>query len=409
MTTTSSNATLPKLARRLMQIGLLSLFTLLALEGALQAAFMRLPPVIIEQMPQFQDRAGFKLDAKHGAREYPAGQLVKVMITGGSGDLYRLTCLSLDDAPPFAAYDLAFQRDSHGFRNGEPFPTQADLAIIGDSFVAAEAIEAPFWQGVSDSLLALGLPGSGTLEQRRLFDAFAAPLEPETVALAYFAGNDLADNATFLDMQASGETFASRARKDMRPWDYSVLVNLFVYARKAAISSQNKDCHYPQLAHTAPPTPVAFYDAFLPALAWDAASLRDTEAFRATRRSIADMAASQHARGERFLLIYIPQKAELYWRWLSEDSKALIVSRLDQMRGLTDHTLIDANLHAQRDALAALARELDIEFLDLSVPLAAAIADGQMPYFFADTHWNQLGHNIARNALLAHLNRSTLE
>ena len=407
--TTSSKATLPKLARKLMQLGLLSLATLLALEAALQVAFMRLPTVIIEQMPQYQDRAGFKLDTEHGARQYPAGQLVEYEVTRASGDLFRLTCLTLADAPPFEAYDLSFQRDAYGFRNGEPFPTEADLVIIGDSFVAAEAIARPFWQGISDSVLALGLPGSGTLEQRRLFEEFAAPLAPSTVALAYFAGNDLADNATLLEMQANGETFASRAHKGKRPWDYSVLVNLLLFARNATLSNTNSACHYPQLAHTEPPTLVAFYDEFLPALAWDARSLRESKVFRATRVSIADMAQAQRARGGVFLLIYIPQKAELYWPWLSDESKAPIVSRLDHKHGLTDYSLIDANLYVQRDALATLALKLDIDFLDLSIPLAAAIAEGQTPYFFADTHWNQLGHNIARIALLAHLNQSTLE
>ncbi len=384
-------------------------FTLLALEAALQAAFPLLPPAMIERMPQYLERSGFRLATEHGAREYPAGQTVDYAITATSGDLYRLTCLSPKDAPPFAAYRVAFQRDSHGFRNHEPFPENAELAVIGDSFVAAEAIVEPFWLGLSDSLLVLGLPGSGSLEQQRLFEAFALPSQPETVILAYFAGNDLADNAGYAEMLADGETFAARAHEGKRPLDYSVLFTLAVTLREALDIDGDHNCHYPQMALTNPLQPIAFYDEFLPILAIDAATLRASQTFQSTRASIADMANSQLARGKRFLLMYIPQKAELYWQWLDEGSKAAIRARLEARHDTADFSAIDSNISAQRELLALLAAELDIEFLDMTLPLAEAIAAGQQPYFFADTHWNQLGHNIARIALLELLNQTNLD
>lgn len=385
------------------------LVTLLALEGALQVAFPLLPQTLIERMPQYLERSGFRLATEHGAREYPAGQSVEYEITATSGDLFRLTCLSPEHAPPLAAYRVAFQRDAHGFRNPTPQPYGVELAIIGDSFVAAEAIVEPFWRGLSDAMLVLGLPGSGALEQQRLFEAFARPSQPETVVLVYFAGNDLADNAKFAEMIANGESFATRARKDKQILDYSVLFTLAVTLREALHSGGDDACHYPQMALTNPPQPVAFYDEFLPSLAIDAAAIGESERFQATRASIADMADSQSSRGKRFVLLYIPQKAELYWQWLDDSGKSAIVSALSARHAIAHFSAIDNNISAQRDILASLAAELDIEFLDMTQPLAEAIAAGQQPYFFADTHWNQLGHNIARNALLAHLNQSNLE
>ena len=71
--------------------------------------------------------------------------------------------------------------------------------------------------------------------------------------------------------------------------------------------------------------------------------------------------------------------------------------------------LVGENLSVQRDLMAELADELDIPFLDLTFTLTEAINDGKQPYFFADTHWNQTGHNLARIALLDFLNRSNLD
>lgn len=397
-----------RLASILIRLGAVALITLLALEGALQLVFPHLPQVVIETMPQYLERSGYRLETEHGAREYPAGQIVDYEIWRTSGDLYRLTCLSPDNAPPFESYRVAFRRDERGFRNDVPWPDRLDLAIIGDSFVAAEAITEPFWRDLSEAQLVLGLPGSGTMEQQRLFDAFAAPREPKTVVLTYFGGNDLSDSIEYAEMLDRGESFAIRAHKGKQLHDYSVLFNLALYLRNA-LDAGAGPCHYPQTAMTEPPTPVAFYDEFLPVLALDEADIRDSRPFRLVRISIAEMVASQLARGGRFVLMYIPQKAELYWPKLNEDSKAEIVSRLKAEYEIESTEAIDSNLTIQRELLNEQADELGIEFLDLTAPLSAAIAMGEQPYFFADTHWNQVGHNIARIALLEHLNQSNLE
>ena len=385
-----------------------SLATLLVLEGALQLAFPLLPQILIEQMPQYLERSGYRLETAHGAREYPAHEAVDFQIELTSGDLYRLTCLSPESAPPFESYGVAFKRDAHGFRNDQPWPEQLDLVVLGDSFVAAEAINLPFWHALSQSQLVLGLPGSGTLEQQRLFAAFAVAREPKTIVLAFFGGNDLADTADYAEMLNKGESFSTRAHKGKHLLDYSVLLNLALTLRDA-LSHGEETCHYPQMAMTDPPTPVAFYDEFLPALALSAKEIRESDSFLLTRASITEMTASQLARGGRFVLMYIPQKAEVYWSRLNDGSKQAIVSQLEAHDEVEIAESIDANLSVQRSILHELTNELGIEFLDLTAPLAAAIAQGEQPYFFADTHWNQVGHNIARIALLERLNRSNLD
>ena len=277
MKTTSRNQRLPRLGRIITRIIFVAFITVLALESALQLAFPLLPVVLIEQMPQYLERSGFRLQTEHGAREYPAGQHVDIEITQTSGDLYRLTCLAPADAPRFHDYRVEFRRDTHGFRNEEPWQDHVDLVIIGDSFTAAEAIVEPFWLGLSESLLVLGLPGSGTLEQQRLFQAFASTRKPKVVVLSYFAGNDLTDNQVYADMTRSGESFTARAYQGKNLLDHSVLFNLMIYFGKIIVPEESAPCHYPQITDTEPPMSVAFYDEFLPLLALDEATMRASE------------------------------------------------------------------------------------------------------------------------------------
>ena len=388
---------------------LLLLATIFAVELALQIVFPHLPQEIVAYMPQYLERMGHRLITEHGAREYPAWQLAEYDVTPLSGDLHHLTCLEPADAQPFEPYRVSFKRDGRGFRNAEPWPEDVDLVVIGDSFTAAELIQEPYWQGISDSMLILAVPGTGTLEQQRLFDEFALPRKPETVVLAFFAGNDLNDTQFFADMLREGFTLHDKSHQDKNPLDYSVVFRILQYVSEATTPSADRSCHYPVTAHADPPTPVVFYRKFLPLLGADRASLLQSEKLALTRKSLSEMANALQPSGARLLLMYIPQKAELYWNYLDDASKAKIIEVESRDRSLTGLDKIDENLSVQREVMRELADALGIAFLDLTAPLDEAIRAGAQPYFFADTHWNQQGHNIARNALLDFLNQSNLE
>lgn len=388
---------------------LLLLATILALEIVLQFAFPSLPQFIIEYMPQYLERMGHRLVTEHGVREYPAGETLEYEVTPQSGDLYQLTCITPADAQHFEPYKVSFKRDAHGFRNAEPWPDDVDLVVIGDSFTAAELIQRPYWQGLSDSMLVLAVPGTGTLEHQRLFDAFALPRLPKIVVLAFFAGNDLNDAKSFADMQRQRITLRDSLHRNKTPLDYSVVFRLLQYLSEATTPVPENSCHYPVIAHTDPPTPVAFYRKFLPMLGTDKESLLQSEELQLARSSITEMATALKSNDAELLLLYIPQKAEIYWDYLDDASKESIIAVESRDRRLDGLDKIDENLSVQRDVMRELADELAIAFVDTTPWLEEALRAGQSPYFFADTHWNQQGHNIARNALLDFLNQSNLE
>ena len=195
-----------KAIRAILRPLLVILATVVILEAVLQLAFTLLPTNLTQRMPQYRQRMGYRLHAEHGAREYPAGEAVDLVITPQSGDLYRISCLKPTHTEAFEPYRVSYVRDNHGFRNPEPWADDVELVILGDSFVAAESVQAPFWQGLSDSMLVLGLPGSGTLEQARLLNAFGLPRNPELVVLAFFGGNDLTDNLVYSELSEQGLT-----------------------------------------------------------------------------------------------------------------------------------------------------------------------------------------------------------
>ncbi len=385
------------------RLGLIAALTLLILEVGLQLAFLRLPTNLTQRMPQYRERAGFRLETEHGARENPAGEQVNTWVTPFSGDLYKLTCLPTIEAESFKPYRVSYKRDRFGFRNSEPWAENVELVIIGDSFTAAETIQEPFWQGVAESMLVLSFPGSGTLEQTILLQTFGLPRNPEVVVLAYFAGNDLEDNQLFADLRDKGMTFSDHVHLNRGPLEYLVSIHLLLYLRDTLVDNVST-CHYSQNAITNLLTPIAFYDRMLPILAMDAENLNASETYQTTKSSILSTASELKERGIRFVLMYIPQKAELYWDYLNADAKMTIVKSPAIAERQITVDMIDKSISVQRDLLAAMAQSHDIDFLDLTPKLRSAIETGSSPYFFADTHWNQFGHNIARQALREFLN-----
>ena len=210
-------------------------------------------------------------------------------------------------------------------------------------------------------------------------------------------------------MISAGLTRRDKLHQGKNLLDYSVVFRLLQYISEATTAAPEASCHYPMIAHTNPPTPIAFFRKFLPMLGADRDSLMKSEGLQLTKQSISEMASDLESYGADLLLLYIPQRAELYWNYLDAESKARIVEVESRDSRITGPKTIDNNLTAQREVMRELAKELEIAFLDLTVPLSESVRAGQSPYFFADTHWNQQGHNIARNALLDFLNRSNLE
>lgn len=96
--------------------------------------------------------------------------------------------------PQVYRYDARYDRS--GFRNEEDF-TQADIAVLGDSFVEAmeiahdQLLTTRLAQLQRTSVAGLGLAGYGPQQQLVLLRRYAGPLKPKVVVWMFYEGNDL--------------------------------------------------------------------------------------------------------------------------------------------------------------------------------------------------------------------------
>lgn len=392
---------------------ILIIFFLILLEGFLQVIFPRLPTALVGKMPQAPIRIGqINYDTLHGAREYAGNQPVDILVDRNSGDLYYLTCLTPEKMPLIEPYRVQYVRDEHGFRNPMPWTEDADLVVIGDSFTAAEQIERPYWMDMTTNTLAFGLPGSGNLEQGLLLDAFGLPRKPEVVVVAFFEGNDLTDNWEFFEAQMRGESIYQYHNRFTPPWDYLVTFNIVKNILNPLPLGSAEHCIYPvQDVHG---NLLAFLPPSLALATISEDALQQSDLFAVTRRGILDIAQRVHEHGAAFVVAFLPTKAHAYWPGLVEADQIVKLSATTAVFKLGPYgvaiddtitdpeeiaTYLEANIDAQRNVLANLAEENGFYFFDLTPFFQRAAAEGPMLYFDGDTHWNQPGHDVAKQAL----------
>lgn len=103
--------------------------------------------------------------------------------------------------------DFEFRRvtDEHGFVNPVDWPDQIDIVFLGDSLIMAEGVglQNGFASLVDEALveetvLNLGSPGAGLDRQFRIFDKFAADLQPRLVVACFYISSDLTNDTHFL-------------------------------------------------------------------------------------------------------------------------------------------------------------------------------------------------------------------
>lgn len=113
-----------------------------------------------------------------------------------------------------------YQLDDHGFRNQGPWPSQADVVVIGDSLVFGYGVSMEdAWPqllaGLSGrSVLNLGLIGASPQQYLRIYETYARALKPKVVIVGFFAANDFWDAMQFEQWLASGDHGNYRAWRD---------------------------------------------------------------------------------------------------------------------------------------------------------------------------------------------------
>jgi hypothetical protein len=333
----------------------------------------------------------------------PRSQLVR--FTVGIGDMFITRHGVI--APPanpyevLAEYRLAY--DDDGFRVPERPADLVEVVALGDSYTEAGNAARP-WPDVLAaasglSVRNLGFRGYGPVEEARVLQDYGMPENPRLIIVGYFEGNDLSNVLTseeFIEPRA--------ARQQFTPFDPT----------------------QPIWLHDNPPpyqlpvrveingtvTEMALLDDYLSWLNGTIEDYAQSANMRALETTWRTMLA---AAGDTCVVItYFPTAPHLYLPYLIPEDRDKFMATVQGVgiaapneaityTGAISYEESILRLNNQRDAVAGLAAQLGIPFIDLVPAFEAAAANGDILYYAYDTHWNQAGHDLAGQVIAAYL------
>lgn len=276
--------------------------------------------------------------------------------------------------------DFSFRLDSRGFRNPEPWPQPVRVVLLGDSMAfgygASDGADWPakLRQRLPDSgLVNLGLIGSGTLQQERIYERFAAPLRPSLTLLALFAGNDLDDDRAFsrwLEQGAEGSYRRFRGQGDR--WLSGGLLGLAQRTHLFWFTSELVK----NLTHRARGRTLELADGSRLQLVLPRPNAYGDADLDRTMAAVVRLQRKVEGAGGRLLVLLMPTKEEVYLPLLGESAPS------------------------PSAAVAERLAKLGLAALDLGEALRARASRGGPPLYFAvDGHPNEAGQAIIAEAV----------
>jgi hypothetical protein len=334
---------------------------------------------------------------------FESGQLVR--FTVGIGDMFitRHGMIAPPDDPFEILSEHRIAYDADGFRVPARTADVYEVIALGDSYTEAANTARP-WSDVlaAESGLTvrnLGFRGYGPVQELRVLQEYGMSDNPRLIVVGYFEGNDLSNvvnNTEFIQPNIARAEFppfdpTQEVWRTGNPPPYQLPVNLDINGMM---------------------TPMALLDDYLSWLnvaSEDYAQSGNMRALEATWREM------QSTAGDACVVIaYFPTAPHIYLPYLAEADRERFMATVHSM-GISapNENLLDsgtityeeslARLNNQRDAIAALAAELNIPFIDLVPAFEESAAQGNILYYAYDTHWNQAGHDLAGQVIADYL------
>jgi hypothetical protein len=293
-------------------------------------------------------------------------------------------------------FSAPFHTDGYGFRNPWPWPEQADIVVLGDSFVFGygvadmEAWPALLAQALPQSrLINLGLIGAGPQQYLRVYETFGRLLQPKVIVIGLFLINDFWDAAMF-DGWVSAHTTEHyliwRRRHHhftlseplasiksvllQHSYVYNLARNTYrAWSRGGAIHLELTDGGRLQL---------------VPSLVEYAANRGQParREFQLVLQALVDLQALAHQQGASVLVVIQPAKEEVYLPLLSRPVADLSAP-------------VRVALEAHR-----------IEYLDTTAAFEQCARAGKRLFFEVDGHVNTQGHRLIAQEVLVYLRKN---
>jgi hypothetical protein len=293
------------------------------------------------------------------------------------GDLAAYLCL-----PPQPVQPYTVKYDRSGFRN-ENLPEQADIAVIGDSFIEGSGVPA---EALLTSVLGhlehrvvinLGQGFYGPQQELIVLKRYGLPFRPRTVIWAIYEGNDLEDISRYERSRAEWQAIKQTVQ---RPWERSFTRNTL-----QTLLSLSQGCTpYPQyiysgLFHDERGQPHRIYFVYPP---HDGGS-QQTEALDKLAVIIDEAVHSVRLTGADLVLLFIPTRKRVYEGFIDFASSTPKQEDLDGKLNI-----------AEELPRRLLTNKTHVQFVDLTSAFRKATAAGHILYFPDDTHWTEEGHRI---------------
>jgi len=300
--------------------------------------------------------------------------------------------------------------DANGFRNSPPENATYGIVVLGDSFTRGTGVATPWPQKLAEytgsDVLNLGDVGFGPQDELKVLRQYGLRKQPQWVILAYFEANDLYDAASYeqanpLILLRFGRYIFNRSVEDWHEKRSDT-------ASAAAISNSR----YPiSITINHKDLEMVFFSSYISWLSLSREAIEASQNYYLVRESILQMREMSEAEGAHFLLVYLPSKSHIYLPYLNDPetiSQVFIdVPKLELDNAgwiqFTNKTaspeLTRQHMDDQAHLLADFAAENNIRFLDLTPIFKEEAGKGAELYYSYDTHWNQLGHDLAAESI----------
>jgi hypothetical protein len=283
-------------------------------------------------------------------------------------------------------------------RNLPPWPGQAEIIVVGDSFAYSQTVTLEHaWTVLLDEarpasrVITLGTVGSGPEQYSRVFETYGVNLSPKLVIVSLFLANDIYDAETFERWQREapdvdyGRFVEVGAASDAVFWlsRFSGKSYLLALSRDLLSSIADGRLFEGETIELESGERIQIVPQFLFNTA-EKVSRRDP-GFNLTADSLSRINERARALDMNCLVVLFPSKEEIYGQFLERDFPLL------------SHSII------------AELEQRDIDYFDLAPVFRENAQEGQALYHEVDGHPNILGYQLVAETIAEYLNQHALE
>jgi len=287
---------------------------------------------------------------------------------------------------PARTYEYDLRYDRNGFRNARDI-SQADIAVVGDSYIEGAQISddaliatSVLQRYMSTRVANLGRSGYGPQQELAVLKRYAIPLRPKVIVWAFYEGNDLKDiheyEKIIAKIESNRGSHGSTVDRSFLNNSLRVIWELVFKPCKADLSARSGEFE----KQDGNVVRVLFMDQRGMTL-----TIRDLLALDRLRDIFAEAHRVTAQHGVTLVVAFLPTKFRVYEGATRIPENSTLPAASDDLPQRIRNMLADT--------------APDIGFVDLTTVFAERVRHGQSVFLEDDTHWTELGHQVAAQTL----------